>query len=57
MAIWLSQELAASDRHGRQAYWRACIAALLGEADRAVGLLRDAFAAGHPAFIEPGANG
>lgn len=41
------RRIAATERHGRDAYWRACIAALLGEDDRAVGLLRDAFAAGH----------
>lgn len=41
------RRLADSERHGRDAYWRACIAALLGEVDRGVGLLRDAFAAGH----------
>jgi DNA-binding winged helix-turn-helix (wHTH) protein len=41
------RQLAASDRHGREAYWRACIAALLGDAERAVNLLRSAFAAGH----------
>ena len=35
------------DAHGAHTYWRAAIAALLGERDRAVVLLRDAFGQGH----------
>ena len=35
------------DLHGRHTYWRAAIAALLGDSDRAVMLLRGAFGQGH----------
>ena len=35
------------DLHGRHTYWLAAIAALLGERDRAVTLLREAFGQGH----------
>jgi hypothetical protein len=41
------RRLSGPDQHGRDAYWRACIASLLGDRDRAVLLLRDAFGAGH----------
>lgn len=40
-------QLSGSDLHGRHTYWRACIASLLGESDRAVALLLDAFREGH----------
>jgi serine/threonine protein kinase/tetratricopeptide (TPR) repeat protein len=33
---------------GSQTYWRACIAAVLGDRDQAVALLRQAFAEGYP---------
>ena len=34
--------------HGRQTFWRAHIAAALGDRDRAVGLLRQAYGEGYP---------
>jgi hypothetical protein len=33
---------------GRDSYWRACIASLLGERERAMVLLREAYARGRP---------
>lgn len=36
---------------GRDVYWQACIAALLGERERAVALLREAYARGRPFSI------
>jgi hypothetical protein len=45
----ISEELAVIDRRflfGRPTYWRACIAALLGEKERAVALLKEAFSQG-----------
>ncbi|HSG82747.1 MAG TPA: BTAD domain-containing putative transcriptional regulator [Gemmatimonadota bacterium] len=38
----------AFDERGRDIYWQACIASLLGERDRAVSLLRESFARGRP---------
>jgi tetratricopeptide (TPR) repeat protein len=48
-AMRISEELAVIDRRflfGRPTYWRACIAALLGEKERAVALLKEAFSQG-----------
>jgi len=48
-AMKISDELAAIDRRflfGRHTYWRACIAAHLGEKERAVALLRESFSQG-----------
>jgi DNA-binding SARP family transcriptional activator/TolB-like protein len=47
--------LAAGERyaHGRDAMWRARIAATLGEADRAVLLVGEAVGAGYPRFFDP----
>ena len=45
----ISEELGKIDRRflfGRHTYWRACIATLLGEKDRAVALLKEAFGQG-----------
>jgi len=50
-AMKISGELAAIDRrflYGRQTYWRACIASLLDEKERAVALLKEAFSQGRP---------
>lgn len=41
------QQGTAKEGYGAHLYWRAVIAALLGERDRAVALLRDAFGQGH----------
>jgi serine/threonine protein kinase/tetratricopeptide (TPR) repeat protein len=48
-AMNVSNELAAIDRrflNGSHTYWRACIASLLGEKERAVALLRESFSQG-----------
>jgi tetratricopeptide (TPR) repeat protein len=48
-AMKVSNELAAIDRrflNGIHTYWRACIASLLGEKERAVALLRESFSQG-----------
>jgi tetratricopeptide (TPR) repeat protein len=48
-AMRVSGELAAIDRRflfGSHTYWRACIASLLGEKERAVALLKEAFSQG-----------
>jgi hypothetical protein len=48
-AMRIFDELAAIDRRylsGSHAYWRACIASLLGEKERAVALLRESFSQG-----------
>ncbi|MBP1767897.1 MAG: Serine/threonine-protein kinase PknB [Candidatus Aminicenantes bacterium] len=48
-AMKISDELAAIDRRflfGSQTYWRACIAALLGDKERAVALLKETFSQG-----------
>jgi tetratricopeptide (TPR) repeat protein len=48
-AMKISNELASIDRRflsGRHTYWRACIASLLGEKERAVALLRESFSQG-----------
>ena len=48
-AVKISEELGKIDRRflfGGNTYWRACIAALLGEKDRAVALLKEAFGQG-----------
>ena len=39
-------DLADPYNHGRHTYWQACIAAQLGERERAMLLLRDAFSQG-----------
>jgi hypothetical protein len=39
---------------GRHTLWRARIAAMLGERDRAVALVATAMAQGHPRFFDPG---
>ena len=38
--------------YGQPTFWRACIAAQLGEKDRAVDLLREAFSQGYPFSLE-----
>ena len=38
--------------YGQHTFWRACIAAQLGEKDRAVELLREAFSQGYPFSLE-----
>jgi serine/threonine protein kinase/tetratricopeptide (TPR) repeat protein len=48
-AMKISNELATIDRRflfGSHTYWRACIASLLGEKERAVALLRESFSQG-----------
>jgi serine/threonine protein kinase/tetratricopeptide (TPR) repeat protein len=48
-AMKISEELAKIDRRflfGDHTYWRACIAALLGEKERAVALLKESFSQG-----------
>jgi tetratricopeptide (TPR) repeat protein len=40
------QNLDVPNLHGRHTYWRACIASILGEKERAVALLREAFGQG-----------
>jgi serine/threonine protein kinase/tetratricopeptide (TPR) repeat protein len=48
-AMKISNELATIDRSflfGSHTYWRACIASLLGEKERAVALLRESFSQG-----------
>jgi len=48
-AMKVSEELSKLERPfllGKHVYWRACIAALLGEKERAVAFLREAFSQG-----------
>jgi predicted Zn-dependent protease len=40
------RRLSSADLFGRHTFWRACIASLLGERERAVSLLRDSFGQG-----------
>ncbi|MGA9752714.1 MAG: serine/threonine-protein kinase [Acidobacteriota bacterium] len=54
-ALRISDELARIDTRflfGAQIYWRACIAALLGDRTHAVDLLREALAAGMPYVLQ-----
>jgi DNA-binding SARP family transcriptional activator/TolB-like protein len=50
IALWL-RDLERPYLHGRHALWRARIAAVLGQHDQAVDLLRDAFAQGVPHHV------
>ena len=54
-AMKISGELAKIDRPfllGNHTYWRACIAALLGEKERAVTFLKEAFSQGRPYGVD-----
>lgn len=50
-ALGIEEELSGLDApgvFGRNHYWRARVASLLGDRERAVALLREAYARGHP---------